>query len=229
MNDNFLCRSDLSNELKNNPTSKHSSKFYQRCWFCYNDVFKQEEKWFIIFLKCNFKILFWHLNAKNLTTGILLSKDLFGFPLKTFVFVKKISFIDLSLTTQLVFFSQIFIIWIRNWVVEQFQELLIYYSEMICFWWMFLFFVWIFTPIPAILWFLRLVKKIMFFINKMHIEYVILKCYVIHCIILQCQNDVKTLLEKISCWRICVNDLILSIWWKLFSLWYTLSIVYTGN
>lgn len=55
----------------------------------------------------------------------------------------------------------------------------------------FLFFVWIFTPIPAILWFLRLVKKIMFFINKMHIEYVILKCYVIHCIILQCQNDVK--------------------------------------
>lgn len=39
----------------------------------------------------------------------------------------------------------------------------------------------------------------MFFINKMHIEYVILKCYVIHCIILQCQNDVKTLLEKISC------------------------------
>lgn len=28
-------------ELKNNPTSKHSSKFYQRCWFCYNDLFKQ--------------------------------------------------------------------------------------------------------------------------------------------------------------------------------------------
>lgn len=39
----------------------------------------------------------------------------------------------------------------------------------------------------------------MFFINKMHIESVILKCYVIHCFILQCQNDVKTLLEKISC------------------------------
>lgn len=45
----------------------------------------------------------------------------------------------------------------------------------------------------------------MFFINKMHIEYVILKCYVIHCIILQCQNDVKihkrlNILD-INCWK----------------------------
>lgn len=71
----------------------------------------------------------------------------------------------------------------------------------------------------------------MFFINKMHIEYVILKCYVIHCIILQCQNDVKIhkRLNILDIVEICVNELILSIWWKLFSLWYTLSIVYTGN